>query len=108
MSTSTPAAAAAPPHATAQRRVQQLLNQISALPAAAASYGDPSSTRAAWLQRRLNTASLQHELDYANHEQRARMKAFFNQPLFTPRYNISVAEERQLALKRLQAVCSQG
>ena len=27
---------------------------------------------------------------------------------FIPRYNISVDEERQLALKRLQAMCSQG
>jgi len=66
------------------------------------------STRASWLKHDINTASLQHELDYANHEQRAKMKEFFKQPLFVPQYNISVDEERRLALKRLQAVCSQG
>ncbi len=66
------------------------------------------STRAHWLKHNIHTASLQHELDFANHEQRAKMKAFFNQPLFVPQYNISVDEERKLALKRLQAVCSQG
>ncbi len=28
-------------------------------------------------------------------------------PLFVPRYNMSLAEERELALQRLQAVCNQ-
>ena len=66
------------------------------------------STRALWLQQDLNTESLQRELDYSNHEQRAAMKKFMNQPLFVPQFNISVDEERALALKRLQAICSQG
>lgn len=42
------------------------------------------STRALWLQQDLNTESLQRELDYSNHEQRAAMKKFMNQPLFVP------------------------
>jgi hypothetical protein len=79
--------------------------------AGSVSYSDPSSTRALWLHPAggdLNTHALSHELDYANHAQRARMKAFFDQPLFVPQYNLSVAEERALALKRLQAICAQG
>lgn len=36
------------------------------------------------------------------------MKKFMDQPLFVPQYNISVDAERQLALKRLKAICSQG
>jgi len=92
------------------RRVENIVQQLSPQPTAASAgvYSDPTSTRASWLKHDINTASLQHELDFANHEQRAKMKAFFNQPLFVPRFNISVDEERQLALKRLQAVCSQG
>lgn len=66
------------------------------------------STRAPWFSPDLNTATLQHELDFANHEQRARMKEFMRDPLFVPQYNISVDEERTLALRRLQAICSQG
>jgi acyl-CoA oxidase len=35
------------------------------------------------------------------------MKAFMNTPLFVPQFNISIDEERRLALQRLQAICSQ-
>jgi acyl-CoA oxidase len=38
---------------------------------------------------------------------RAKMKEFMKQELFIPQYNISIGEERKLALTRLQAVCSQ-
>ena len=91
------------------RRVDGIMGQLSSQPTSSAgTYSDPTSTRASWLNHNLNTASILHELDYANHEQRAKMRAFFNQPLFVPQYNISVDEERRLALRRLQAVCAQG
>ena len=36
------------------------------------------------------------------------MKEFMRDPMFIPQFNISVDEERALALKRLQAICSKG
>jgi len=102
-------ASPAPSSEQAYLRAGRVLQQLAPASASAGvSYGDPTRTRARWMQHDLNTASLTRELDHDNHEQRAKMKAFFNQPLFLPQYNISVAEERALALRRLQAICSQG
>ena len=39
------------------------------------------STRSLWFNDNLNMTALQHELDYANHEQRAAMKKFMMQEL---------------------------
>jgi acyl-CoA oxidase len=37
---------------------------------------------------------------------RERLRKFLEGPLFVPRFNISLEEERDLAYKRLKAVCS--
>ena len=36
----------------------------------------------------------------------SKLHSLFRHPLFTPRHNISLDEERRLALERLQSVCS--
>ena len=36
----------------------------------------------------------------------SKLQSLFRHPLFTPRHNISLGEERRLALERLQSVCS--
>jgi hypothetical protein len=64
-----------------------------------------SQLRRSWLSPSLDVESLQFVLDHDNHDMRQRLKDFMNQPLFVPRYNISIAEERQLAYARLAAVC---
>jgi acyl-CoA oxidase len=94
----------------AMRRVQSICHQLvpNSTSTTSKNYADPTSIRANWLKHDLNISSIQYELDYRNHDQRAAMKKFFEQPLFVPQYNISVAEERELALRRLQLVCSQG
>jgi len=91
------------------RRLQSISAHLTPH-ATKATYADPESCRASWLSpsHSLNTSALQHELDFDNHDQRRRMKEFMKQPLFAPRYNISIDEERRLALARLQAICSQG
>jgi acyl-CoA oxidase len=48
---------------------------------------------------------LQDLLEHDNQETRRELKELFKDPLFTPRYNISLNEERDLALKRLQKIC---
>ena len=40
-------------------------------------------------------------LDHDNHETRAALKDLFQDSLFTPRYAIPLAEERELAMARL-------
>ncbi len=48
---------------------------------------------------------LQDFLEHDNQETRKKLRELFKDPLFTPRYNISLDEERDLALKRLQKIC---
>jgi len=44
-------------------------------------------------------------LDHDNHEMRADFRKFISEPVMVPRYNISLEEERDLALRRLQRIC---
>jgi len=44
-------------------------------------------------------------LDHDNHEMRANFRKFISEPVMVPRYNISLEEERDLALRRLQRIC---
>merc|ERR1719365_294913 len=44
-------------------------------------------------------------LDHDNLQMRADFRKFISEPVMVPRYNISLAEERDLALKRLQRIC---
>jgi len=55
-----------------------------------------------------NTESLTKLLDHDNHDMRKRFREFMSDPVMKPRYNISLAEERQLALDRLQRICDNG
>ncbi|MFT4970078.1 MAG: acyl-CoA oxidase [Chitinophagales bacterium] len=50
-------------------------------------------------------AKMQNLLEHDNHETRAQLRDLFKDPLFIPRYNIPLAEERELALNRLQKIC---
>lgn len=70
----------------------------------------PTDIRNAWLALHpapeyLNVRSLQHLLDHDNHEMRAKLREFLKDKLFQPRYSVPLAEERELALARLRAVC---
>ena len=44
-------------------------------------------------------------LDHDNQEIRAEFRKFISEPVMVPRYNISLEEERELALRRLQRIC---
>merc|ERR1712142_889312 len=44
-------------------------------------------------------------LDHDNHQMRADFRKFISEPVMVPRYNISLEEERELALRRLQRIC---
>ncbi|GFR45198.1 hypothetical protein Agub_g6590 [Astrephomene gubernaculifera] len=51
---------------------------------------------------------LQRILDHDNHDHRQAMKEFMKDDLYVPQYDISLREERELALQRLQRVCRAG
>jgi acyl-CoA oxidase len=47
-------------------------------------------------------------LESDNWENRQALKQLLKDPIFEPRYNVSLAEERELALQRLKAVAKRG
>lgn len=46
-----------------------------------------------------------HLLDHDNHEMRNRLREFLKDPLYKPVYNVSLEEEREIALEQLQKIC---
>ena len=44
-------------------------------------------------------------LDHDNLQMRKEFRKFISEPVMVPRYNISLEEERELALRRLQRIC---
>ena len=49
--------------------------------------------------------SLQNLLEHDNQDTRQALRELFKDPIFTPRYNVSLEEERDLAYKRLKRIC---
>ena len=44
-------------------------------------------------------------LDHDNHQMRKDFRKFMSDPVMTPKYDISLEEERDIALQRLQRIC---
>merc|ERR1712012_1412855 len=65
----------------------------------------PEKIRKAWFAPEFPVPKMTHLLDHDNHEMRAEFRKFISEPVMVPRYNISLAEERELALRRLQRIC---
>jgi len=47
-------------------------------------------------------------LDHHNHDTRDGLKKLFHEPIFTPKYNMPLEEERELAYDRLKRICESG
>ena len=70
---------------------------------------DPRRLREEWGSPSFDVAKMTHLLDHDNHEKRVKFRKILTEdPLMTPKYNISIDEERDLALKRLKKLCDQG
>jgi len=65
----------------------------------------PAEIRTALLAPSFPVEKLTALLDHDNLEMRAEFRKFISEPVMVPRYNISLAEERELALRRLQRIC---
>ncbi|XP_040565436.1 uncharacterized protein [Lepeophtheirus salmonis] len=68
----------------------------------------PPEIRKAWPKPDFPVEELKKILDHDNHEMRDEFRAFLKKDLFKPRYNMCLEDERELALKRLQAICDAG
>ena len=74
--------------------------------------GDETSSRTSLQQLRRNwglgsfgVSKMSDLIDHDNHDQRQQMRKLLSQPLFTPRYNVTLDAERELALTRLKEIC---
>jgi acyl-CoA oxidase len=55
-----------------------------------------------------NPAAVSKILDHHNHKTREGLRELFKDPIFVPKYNITLDEERQLAYDRLKKICDSG
>jgi len=70
---------------------------------------NPQKLREEWGTGSLDVPTMTQLLDHDNHEKREKFRKILSEdPLMKPKYNISVDEERALALKRLKKLCNQG
>ena len=53
----------------------------------------------------IDTTAMTKLLDDHNHDTRAGLKELFRHPMYTPRYTMTLDEERDLAYDRVKAVC---
>ena len=66
----------------------------------------PNAVRSQWLaEPNFDINELKKLMDHDNHQMRDDFRDFLKKDLFKPRYNLSLVEERELALKRLKAIC---
>jgi len=65
----------------------------------------PAEIRSQLLSPSFPVEKMTELLDHDNHQMRADFRKFISEPVMVPRYNISLEEERELALRRLQRIC---
>ena len=87
--------------------MSRALNHVrrqSAAVKTASSVNVPEQLRQEWPSTGVNQSALQKIIDHDNHEMRAKFREYLKRPEFKPKYAISLNEERELALERLQQV----
>jgi len=69
---------------------------------------NPIELRSKWPEPSFPIEKMKDVIDHDNHEMRDEMRSFLSDPLFIPKYNISLEDEREVALQRLQKICEKG
>ena len=80
-------------------------------PAASHNRIPAESLRSSWGSTAIpsfDVAKMKHVLDHDNHEMRDEFREFMKKPLFQPRFDLTLEEEREVALQRLKACCDGG
>lgn len=68
----------------------------------------PHTLRESWNKPTFDVKKMTHLLDHDNHEMRSKFREFVSDDIMKPRYNITLEEEREVALARLQRICDAG
>lgn len=68
----------------------------------------PNNIRSKWPAPSFSIDKMTALLDHDNHDMRSEMRQFLSDPVFVSKYNISLEEEREVALERLQKICDKG
>ncbi|RHZ30407.1 hypothetical protein DYB31_010892, partial [Aphanomyces astaci] len=55
-----------------------------------------------------NPSTVSRLLDHDNHDTRAKLRELFKDPIYRPKYNVPLHEERELAYKRLKKLCERN
>lgn len=76
--------------------------------AAAVQDRDPKHLRSKWPKPSFSIPKMLELLDHDNLEMRNELREFLSHPVMKPKYNISLAEEREVALQRLKSICDAG
>jgi len=86
---------------------QSQIRQMSGVAAAAGLKNTmtPAEIRTQLLAPSFPVEKMTELLDHDNHQMRTDFRKFISEPVMVPRYNISLEEERELALRRLQRIC---
>ena len=69
---------------------------------------DPVALRKTWATTEFDMDKMVALLDDDNLEMRKEFRQFMSDPVMTPKYNITLADERDIALQRLQKICDAG
>ena len=56
----------------------------------------PLNLHGKWPKATFNITKMQELLDHDNHQMRAELREFLSDPVFTPKYNIPLEEEREV------------
>jgi acyl-CoA oxidase len=91
---------------SAESRVNRIVNQL--IPNPTAANNTFKQLREVFHKKDINISDLERLTEHDNFETRTALKKFLNQPLYVPKYNIPLAEQRELAKERLQKVLQQG
>ena len=101
-----PGPALAPPAAAGpDRREQRAMSSAAAAASKLNNTMTPAEIRHSLLAPSFPVEKMTELLDHDNHEMRKQFRKFISEPVMVPRYNISLEEERELALRRLQRIC---
>lgn len=68
----------------------------------------PDDLRGAQSRVAFDVPAMTALLDHDNHDMRKKFREFMGDPIMKPKYNISLAEEREVALLRLKRICDAG
>merc|ERR1719461_2709629 len=88
-----------------ERREQRLMSSAASPAPKLSNTMTPAEIRHSLLSPSFPLEKMTELLDHDNHEMRKEFRKFISEPVMVPRYNISLEEERELALRRLQRIC---